>query len=111
MKLGKAGLEPNKKKLQVFGTTGDACADKPGWLDGTFVITDPDAKTRVEAAEAEAAAAAAAAAAASPESAAAAAATAAEAKEAAEETRRGTPRSARAHGAWVCGAALGSEEG
>ena len=29
MKLGKAGLEPNKKKFQVFGTTGDACADKP----------------------------------------------------------------------------------
>ena len=48
-------------------------------------------------------------AAASPENAAAAAATAAEAKEAAEETRRGVPRSARAHGFWVCGAALGSE--
>ena len=28
-KLGKAGLEPNKKKFQVFWTTDDACADKP----------------------------------------------------------------------------------
>ena len=28
-KLGMAGLEPNKKKFQVFGTTEDACADKP----------------------------------------------------------------------------------
>ena len=52
VELGKADLEPNKKKFQVFGTTDDACADKPKWLDETFVITDPDAETRVEAAEA-----------------------------------------------------------
>ena len=71
--------------------------------------TDPDAKTRVEAAEAETAASAEVAAAASPENAAAAAATAAKAKEAAEEKRRGVPRSARARGVWICGAALGSE--
>ena len=57
VELGKADLELNKKKFQVFGTTGDACADKPEWLDETFVITDPAVKARVETAEAEAAAA------------------------------------------------------
>ena len=31
-KLGKAGLDPNKKRFQVFGTTVVAGADKPGWL-------------------------------------------------------------------------------
>ena len=39
--LGKAGLEPNKKKPQVFWTTVDACADKPEWLYETFVVRDP----------------------------------------------------------------------
>ena len=34
-KLGKAGLEPNRNTFQVFGTTDDACADKPKWLDET----------------------------------------------------------------------------
>ena len=29
VELGKADLELNKKKSQVFGTTDDACADKP----------------------------------------------------------------------------------
>ena len=28
-KPGKVGLEPNKKKFLVFGTTEDACTDKP----------------------------------------------------------------------------------
>ena len=88
---------------------GDACAEKPRWLDETFAITNPVKRARVEVTEAEAAAAAAAAAAASPKNSAVAAATAAGAKEAAEETRRGVPRTARAHGAWTCGAALGSE--
>ena len=68
-KLGKAGLEPNKKKFKVFGTTEDACADKPEWLDEAFVVTDPVARVRVEAAEAGAEAPAEAAAAASPENA------------------------------------------
>ena len=108
-KLGKVGLEPNKKKFQVFGSTEDACIDKPEWLDETFVIEDPVERARVEVAEAEAAAAAATAAAAPPDDAEAAAAIAAEAKEAAAEARRGVPRAARAHGVWVCGAALGSE--
>ena len=87
-KLGKAGLEPNEKKVQVSGTTDDACADKPEWLDETFLVIDPVARARVEAAEAEAAAAAAAATAASPEKAVAAGAAVAKAKEAGEETRR-----------------------
>ena len=69
----------------------------------------PDFRAKAPGATAKIAAAAEAAAAASPENATAAAATAAEAKEAAEEARRGVPRSARAHGAWICGAALGSE--
>ena len=108
-KLGKAGLELNKKKFQVFGTTEGDCADKPEWLDETIVVRDTAARARVEVAEAEAAVAAAAAASASPENAAAAAATAAEAKKVGQETRRGAPRSACAHGGWICGAALGSE--
>ena len=54
----------------MFGTTDDSCADKPEWLDDTFVVRDPVARARVEAAEAEAAAAAEAPAAASPENAA-----------------------------------------
>ena len=66
-KLAKAGLEPNKKKFQVLGTTGDACAEKPEEFDETFVVTDPVASARVGATEAEATATAAAAAAASPE--------------------------------------------
>lgn len=28
-KLSEVGLEPNKKKFQVYGTTADACADRP----------------------------------------------------------------------------------
>ena len=70
VKLRKAGFEPNRKKFKVFGTMDGACADKPGWLDKTPVVTDPVARARVEAAKAEAAAAAAAAAA-SPKNAAA----------------------------------------
>ena len=95
-KLGKVGLEPNKKKSQVFGTTEDACTDKPEWLDETFVIEDPVVRAHVEVAEAEAAAAAATAAAAPPDDAEAAAAIAAEAKEAAAEARRVFPER-RAH--------------
>ena len=49
--LGKVGLEPNTKKFQVFGTTEDACTDKPEWLDETFVIEDPAEGARVEVAE------------------------------------------------------------
>ena len=98
MELRKVDLEPNKEEFQVFGTTDDACANKPEWLDETFAITDPVVKARVGTAEAEAAAAAEASAAASPENATTATATAAGAKEAAEEARRGVPRSARAHG-------------
>ena len=74
----------------------------------TIVVADSVARARVKPTEVEAPAAAEAAAAASAENAAAAAATAAEANEAAAETRRGVPRSARAHGVWICGAALGS---
>eukprot|EP00614_Pseudopedinella_elastica_P019019 CAMPEP_0172649910 /NCGR_PEP_ID=MMETSP1068-20121228/242027_1 /TAXON_ID=35684 /ORGANISM="Pseudopedinella elastica, Strain CCMP716" /LENGTH=114 /DNA_ID=CAMNT_0013464271 /DNA_START=412 /DNA_END=757 /DNA_ORIENTATION=+ len=52
--LKDVGLDPDLTKLQLLGTTPDACANKPAWLKETFIITDPIEAVRV--AEAQAAA-------------------------------------------------------
>ena len=52
--LNELGLKVNFKKFQVFGTTPDACDNKPDFPKQPFVITEPAEAAGV--AEAEAAA-------------------------------------------------------
>ena len=57
----------DSQKFQFFGTTPDACANKPAWLKEIFILTGPLEAARVAEAEAAAKDATAAAKAAPPE--------------------------------------------
>ena len=108
-----AKLKPNRKKFQAYTPTPEAynAALAPGqqWLKRPFVITDPETRDRVKAADDLARGMAAAARVAPPELRAAAEAEARSLATAASEMREGTPEGHRAYGIIGCGAAVGDD--
>ena len=108
-----AKLKPNRKKFQAYTPTPEAynAALAPGqqWLKRPFVITDPETRDQVKAAEDLARGMSAAARVATPELRAAAEAEARSLATAASEMREGTPEGHRAYGIIGCGAAVGDD--